>query len=190
MLIVSLLCVSCDVATVEPVHSLVGAQELPPDKALSLETLYIVLGGGVDGGDSLSYEWRPDSSLTITHSFSDGRGGGEVIGSETTRITSEVASQVRRLLWRVRPGRLEGAEQDARPLGCERQSPHDLGELTVGFVSGGSGSEAEDDEVGVFALPSPRSCNTPAAVEARAVIRRALRLLPRSEVVAGFKRST
>ena len=188
---VPLLCVSCSDAAIEPSQSLVGAKELPSATALARETFYITRGGGAYGGDALSYEWRPDNALLVTHTFSDGRGPGEVVrGKETLHVAPEVAAEVRQLLWRVRPAKLEGVEQDARPTGCKRQGPHDFGEVTIGFVNEGDASGIEDDQVGIFELPTADSCNTPAAVEARAVVQRALQLLPKSKVASDFDRST
>lgn len=191
LLTVSLLCVSCNDAAINLSQSLVGANELPSVTALSLETFYISRGGGAYGGDALSYEWRPDNSLLVTHTYSDGRGTGQVVrGKETLHISTEVAAQARRLLWRVRPAKLESVEQDARPTGCERQGPHDFGEVTVGFVNEGNTKGIEDDQVGIFELPTAESCNTSAAVEARAVVWRALQLFPKSNVAAAFELST
>ena len=191
LLTASLLCASCNDAAINPSQSLVGANELPSATALARETLYISRGGGADGGDILSYEWRPDNSLLVRHTFSDGRGTGEVVrGQETLHVSPEVAAQARQLLWRVRPAELEGVEQDARPTGCERRGPHDFGEVTVGFVNEGDASGIEADQVGIFELPTADSCNTPASVQARAVVRRALQLLPKSKVAAAFERST
>lgn len=191
LLAVPLLCVSCNDAAIEPSQSLVGAEELPSATALARETFYITRGGGAYGGDALSYEWHPDDTLLVTHTFSDGRGTGDVVrGKETLHISPEVAAQVRQLLWRVRPAKLEGVEQDARPRGCERRGPHDFGEVTVGFVNEGDAPGIKDDQVGIFELPTAESCNTPAAVEARAVVRRALQLLPNSKVASDFDRST
>ena len=169
MLAVSLLCIACKDAAIHPSQSLVGAEELPPATALSREILDISSGGGAYGGDVLSYEWRPDNSLLVTHTFSDGGGSGPVVrGKETLHISPEAAAQARRLLWRVRPAQLEGVEQEARPAGCERQGPHDFGEVAIGFMSEGVSNGMENDQVGIFELPTAQSCNTPAAIEARA----------------------
>jgi len=190
LLSLSLLCTSCSDAAIDPSQSLVGAAVLPSAKTLSREMLYISRGGSPDGGDdSLTYEWRPDDSLTITHTFSDNRLFKTVRGRETLRVSPEVAAQVRQLFWRVRPGKLEGVVQDQRPVGCERQGPHDFGEITVAFIDEGSKPGIEDDKVGVFELPTSQSCNTPAAAEARKVVWEALGLLPKSKVAAAFERS-
>jgi hypothetical protein len=191
LLIGSLLCLSCDGAAIDVSQSLVGARELPSANALLLEGLYISRGGGDGGGDRLSYDWRPDNSLLVVHEFSDGKGSSVIRGRETLRFSPEIAGQARRLLWRIRPAELEGMEQDARPNGCKRRGPHDFGEVSVAFVKeGDDAARTEDDQVGLFALPTVESCNTPAAAEARAVVGRALQLLPDSKVAAAFKRTT
>ena len=191
LLSISLLCVSCRDAPTEEPRSLVGAKELPSAKTLARETLYITRGGGPYGGHSLSYEWRPDGSITVTHQFSDGRGGGETRGAENLSISPEAAAEARRLLWRVRPAKFEGVENyGTRPIGCERKGPHDFGEVAVAFTNEGQSSGMEDDQIGIFELPDPQSCNTPAAVEAMNVIQRVLQLLPKSKVAAEFARST
>lgn len=190
LLSAALFCVSCNDPAIEPTQSLVGAKELPSAEALSRETLYISRGGGPYGGHSLSYEWRPNDSITVTHDFSDGRGGGETRGSENLRISSEVAAEARRLLWRVRPAKFEGVENyGTRPIGCERKGPHDFGEVAVAFINEGQSRGREDDQIGIFELPDRQSCNTPAAVEARKVMQRVLKLLPRSNVTAENERS-
>jgi hypothetical protein len=173
---------------------LVGAAKVPSAEALSRETLYITRGANDWGGDRLSYELRPDGSLIVTHTYSDDRKpGGVEKGKETLELSSEVAAQVRQLLWRVRPGELEGQgfeKAEVRPVGCERRAPHDFGEVAVAFTNVGDAIPSEDDQTGLFELPRPASCNTPAAIEARAVVWRALRLLPQSPVVARFERTS
>lgn len=192
LLVVSLLCISCREGAGEPYDSLVDAKAPPSAKALSREVVYISRGGGAYGGDALDYEWRPDNSLTITHKFS-GRSARQTIkGREILRITPEVAAEVRRLLSRVRPANFEGVEQDQRPIGCERQGPHDFGDIVIVFVNQDDPAmpyEAEDDRIGRFELPVPSSCNTPAAVEARKVVWQALQSLPKSKVAAAYERS-
>jgi len=87
MLFTSTLCASCGDEGIAPSQSLVGAKELPSASALARESFYITRGGGAYGGDFLTYEWRPDNSLLVTHTFSDGRGTGEVVrGKETLQV--------------------------------------------------------------------------------------------------------
>ena len=135
LLSLSLLCTSCNEAAVNRSESLVGAKVSPSAEALSGETIYISRGGGACGGDSLSYEWRPDDVLTITHTFSDNSARPTVKGRETRRVAPEIAARIRQLLWRVRPAKLQGVEQDQRPAGCERRGPHDFGEVSIGFAN-------------------------------------------------------
>lgn len=191
LLLAALLSHSCNSPAAELSESLVGAKELPSADTLSRETLHISSGGSDWGGDALSYELHPDNSLTVTHTYSDDRSAGEVVkGRETLQVSPDIAVQVKRLLWRVRPGQLEGVDRwPARPVGCERKGPHDFGEVAVVFINNGS-TGIEDDQVGIFEMPSAQSCNTPAAVEARGVVRRALELLPKSKVAAEFELST
>jgi hypothetical protein len=192
---VSLLFIACNDTAIEPSQSLVGAMELPSAQVLDRETFYIQRGAGAYGGDVLSYEWRPDDSLTVTHTFSNLGPSESVRGKETLLISPEAALQARQLLRRVRPAEFEtpenyGEKYPTRPIGCERKGPHDFGEVSVAFTDEGQGSGVEDDQIRVFELPYPGSCNTPAAVEARKVIQHVLRLLPRSKVAADFNRTT
>ena len=189
VLFVMPLCSACNDAATGPSESLVGTKDLPPAKALSRETLYFMRGGGAYGGDALTYVWRADDWMTVTHSFMDNSARETIKGRETLRVAPEIAAKVRRLLWRVRPPQLQGVEQDQRPLGCKRQGPHDFGEVTIGFVNEGDKPGIEDDQVGVFSLPNPQSCDAPLAVEARKVVWGALRMLPKSKVAAGFERT-
>lgn len=185
----ALLCGSCGEGAAEPSQSLVGAQSPPSQDDLVREAFYIVRRGGPNGGHSLTYDWRRDGELIVEHAFSDGVGRSEARGREALRIPADAAAQARRLLARLHPARLEGVEQDARPLGCGRQGPHDVGEFTIGFIRASDEPGIQDDEVGLFALPYPSSCDTPAAREARKVVQGILQLLPRSSVAAEFERS-
>jgi hypothetical protein len=184
-----LLCGSCGERGAEPPQSLVGTHALPSQDDLAREAFYIVRGGGPDGGRSLTYDWRREGVLIVEHAFSDGHGRREVRGRATLPVPPDAAARAWRLLARLHPARLEGVEQDARPLGCERRGPHDVGEITIGFIRAGDEPGIQDDEVGLFALPYPRSCDTPAAREARRVVREVLQLLPGSSVAAAFERS-
>jgi hypothetical protein len=80
-------------------------------------------------------------------------------------------------------------KDEVRPAGCERQGPHDFGELAVAFIDEGKATGIEDDRAGLFELPWSESCNTPAATEARRVVWQALRLLPPSKTTASFERT-
>lgn len=190
----AVLCVSCNNPAIEPSQSLVGARDIPSADILSRETLYITRGAKDWGVDRLSYELRPDGSLTVIHTYYDDRNPPDIVkGKETFRVSPEVAGKVRMLMWRLRPAKLEGQglEKDTvRPVGCERQGPHDFGEVGVAFINEADAGTTEDDRIGVFELPSPDSCNTAAATQSRKVVWQALRMLPKSKVVASFERTS
>ena len=188
LLLLALLATSC--GGTKPSESLVSATIRPSAKSLSEETLFVTREGGVSGDDTLTYEWRPDNSLTITHTHVDGGARQTVKGRETLRVAPNVASAAKALLSRVRPAKFEGVEQDQRPLGCERQGPHDFGEVAVAFIKDGGRPGIAGDEVGIFQLPTSESCNTVAAAEARKVVGKALALLPKSKVAASFERAS
>ena len=194
MLAAAILCGSCTKQVDEQPDSLVGASSLPSAEALSRETLYITRGANDWGGDRLSYELRPDGSLTITHTYSDGRTPKEVVRArDAFRIQPEVAARFRRLMWRVRPDLLEGQgleKNEIRPVGCERRGPHDFGEVGVAFINEGDAKTTKDDRVALFELPQSDSCTTRAAKYARATVWGALRLLPSSKAVEGFERAS
>src|SRR3546814_10610973 len=82
-------------------------------------------------------------------------------------------------LWRVRPDELKGIETDVRPSGCVRRWVHDSPEIAVGF-------SASDEMYGVFGLPRPISCDTPAANAARRMLHDVLKFFPRSKVAETF----
>lgn len=181
----SLLSASCQPPAVEPSQSLVGADSLPSADALSREIIQINRGYGQVGGGFLSYELRTDDTLTVTHTD---RRRGEVLGEETFRLASSLAGDSRRLLWRLRPAKLEGVDaHEVRPSGCERRGPHDFGELAVIFIDEGREAGVKDDRLGTFELPRRDSCSTPQAREARQLVRQVLDSFPPSTVAAGFK---
>ena len=141
----------------------------------------------------MAYELRPDGSLSITHTYLDGRTlKEEVRAKDAFRIQPKVAARFRRLIWRVRPDLLEsqGLEKiEVRPVGCERRGPHDFGEVGVAFINEGDAKTTKDDRFAVFERPRPESCTTRAAKHARETIWGALRLLPSSKAVEGFERA-
>ena len=184
----SLFCASCGEPGEKATRGLVGGRQVAAKGDLVRGSFYIVRGGGPDGGNSLTYDWRSDGTLIVEHTFSDGKGGRETKGKDTLEMSAEASARARHLLARLLPERPEGLEQDARPSGCARQGPHDAAEVTVAFIDPGQLPGNEDDEVGVFALPRPDSCDTPAAVEARRVVRHVLQLFPQSSVTEAFER--
>jgi hypothetical protein len=185
LVVVSLLGVSCGRAAIEPSQSLVGANDLPSPRVLSREIVQI--NRGVGGPHFLSYELRPDNTLAITLS-ERGVKGEAVRGKETFNLSSELAEHTRRMLWRVRPAKLQGIEYETRPVGCEPRGPHDFGELVVVFINEGDQVGIKDDHVGVFALPHVDSCRTKDAEEARQLLRQVSDALPESRVAAEFDR--
>lgn len=184
-----LLASACSEPAVDPSESLVGARELPSSRGLSREIVQLNRGYGQISEGFLSYELKPDDSVTVTHEDREER---KVIGSETFRLEPNAAAQARRTLWRLRPARLEGqgmTRGEVRPEGCERQGPHDFGMIAVVFIDEGRGPSIEDDRLGAFELPDADSCSSPAAVEARSLIAQLFRLLPPSRVAAAFPQS-
>jgi hypothetical protein len=186
LVLTALVLASCNRPAITPSESLVGATRLPPARALSRELIQINRGLGEMSAGFLSYELRPDNTLTIT--LSD-RGGyrERVRGTETFRIPPGPAAQVRRNLWRLRPQELEGVDVDIRPVGCPSR-PHDVGELAVAFIGKGPRPGVEDDPIGIFALPNAGSCATRQATEARRLLQSVIQSLPASKVAADYHR--
>lgn len=194
LLAAAVLCGSCSKQADGQLESLVGATNLPSAGALSRETLAITRGANDWGGDRLAYELRPDGSLSITHTYLDGKTlKEEVRAKDTFRIPPGEAARFRRLIWRVRPDLLEGQgleKEEVRPVGCERRGPHDFGEVGITFINEGDAKTIKDDRFALFELPRSDSCSTTAAEQARETIWRALRLLPPSKTVEGFERAS
>jgi hypothetical protein len=146
---------------------LVGATDLPSSAELSLETIQINYGAG--SPDSLSYELSPNNTLTVTASI--GRVGDKALERKATfALSSEHAWRARRMLWRLRPPTLEGAEYLTRLPGCDPKSVHDFGEAVVTFINEHNRS-AKNAQVGIVVLPNGGSCDTPGSKEARSVVR-------------------
>ena len=183
----ALLIGACAQPAVKSSESLVGAEALPSAHDLSREIIQINRGFGQISEGFLSYELKADGKLVVTH---EDRKVKKIVGTETFQLSGPVADQARHMLWRVRPARLEGIEQDARPLGCERQGPHDFGELAVVFINEGKNAGVDDDQVGIFELPSPDSCNTRHASESRRLLERVLKSFPASRVATEFPKAT
>jgi hypothetical protein len=177
--LVLILCASCNRSAIEPSESLVGASALPSAARLSQETIEInrAFGGGEGFGEHfLSYRLGSDDKLVVVHTY---RPDDTVLGKEEFQLSHDVAAKARERLWRVRPEKLEGINSDVRPVGCRRYSPHDLGDVAVGFMR-------PDKVFGIFTLPHPASCNTHAAMEARKLLHQVLRSLPHSKVATDF----
>lgn len=181
-------CASCDQSAIDPSHSLVGAKSLPPARELSRETIEINRGFGQISPGFLSYQLLPDDRLLVTITDRMYPDEDVVLGEDTFQLTSEVAAEARRMLWRLRPEKLEGLEWETRPISCYPRSCHDFGDLAVAFIAEGPKPGVDDDRVGVFILPGPESCRSPAAIKARMVIEQVMQLFPPSKVPAEFER--
>jgi hypothetical protein len=181
---------ACSDMVIEPSQSPVGAKKLPSANALLQETLYIARWRSMDGGDSLTYEMLPSDMLTITHKFSDYKSAKVVVkGRETFRVPPKDAARIRKLLWRLRPEKLEGIDQQQRPVGCTRLDVHDWGEAGITFAANSNAAGGKHKAIGNFILPTVGSCNTSAAVKARQVMSLAFSLLPASNVASSFERT-
>lgn len=182
LLVALLLCASCDRPAIEASDSLVEATDLPSAKQLSQEAIEInqAFGGAEGFGDHfLSYQLAADDRLDVIYTY---RPDDDVRGRESFKLAAKVADDARRALWRLRPARLDGVNTDVRPIGCTSQSPHDLGDMAVGFI-------APNEDFGIFTLPYPGSCNNAAARGARDVVREVLESFPHSEVAAAYFRA-
>ena len=147
-----LISMSCGDPVIDPSTSLVGAKDLPSATILSAERIYIGWGGD---GYSLTYDWKPNNVIIITLIFLDLRTAKtSIISQERVRVPEENAKQARKLFWRMRPTNLDGPfdflDREHRPLGCQRTSPHDWGEVRVTFHSEGDKAKTDDDRLGVF----------------------------------------
>ncbi|MGX5714024.1 hypothetical protein ACWKWJ_15115 [Sphingopyxis terrae subsp. ummariensis] len=173
-----LLATSCTNQAVKAEDRLVDGVELPSEEMLLREKIEINQGFGGEGfGEHiLSYELSSNNSLIVTHTF---RPEDKVIGTEVFVLDPYAAMKARKQLWRVRPDKLEGLETNVRPSGCLRRWVHDSPDIAVGFA-------ASDAMYGVFDLPRPISCDTPAAKAARRMLRDVLASFPRSKIAETF----
>lgn len=192
LLLIGPLLASCDRPAIDPSHSLVGARELPNSRELSRETIQINRSFGVGYGHVvnshlLSYELRPDNSLSVTH-YENGVEKGQVErGSETFELPRDVANNARRAMWRMRPSPLKGVEYDIRPAGCPFRL-HDSSEYALLFIKEGGETGTRNDLLGFSVVPPPESCNNSTARSARALVRQVLADFPKSKVAASFQR--
>jgi hypothetical protein len=185
-----LICTGCDRPAIDTSESLVTTKPLPPAKTLAREIIQINRGFGEISPGFLSYELRPEDRLIVTLTLREGRldRPDKVAVEERFRLQPDVAAEARRRLWRLRPSEFGGVEQDQRPLGCERRGPHDFGEHAVAFIAEGPEEGVDDDRLGVFEMPSPASCSTAQASEARSLLRKVLASFPPSKAAAEFER--
>jgi hypothetical protein len=179
-----ILCVSCD-STIHVSDRLVSG-ELSVDRKLSRETIEIHQGFGGEGYGQhrLSYTLNPADELEISYWIMSRE---KPVASQTFRIASQQARRLRGELWRLRPDALSRdwiSNWAARPLGCTRQGPHDLGEIWVSFYA-----DQNHDSGASFELPYKRSCNTLAAQEARHLLIEALEVFPKSRIASEFEKA-
>lgn len=189
-LLAAWLLASCDGPAIDPSESLVGAKSLPSARELSRETIQInpMSSAWTADAQRLSYELRPDNSLSVTLSHWDLGGRDEVIdGRETFHLSGSVASQARRLLWRVRPEPLQGIEWIIRPTGCPPPPTDTFGDSVV-FISGNPEAGTTDRKIGVFEVLPAQYCRESSANEARLVVKQVLQLFPKSKVAAEYQR--
>jgi hypothetical protein len=170
---------SCGQSSFDASESLVGAERLPPVTELLRETIQINRDTDLAGlHHYLSFELRPDNSLSITHTL-DGYDGKDVVGNEKFRLPSDVADSARKTLWRIRPENLQGVENLIFPVGC--RPPIDSGmEVAVAFL----GKAPMQGDIGIFALPY--ACKDGQAAVARSALSRMMQSLPDSKVAAAF----
>jgi len=170
---------SCGQSSFDASESLVGAKRLPSLTELHRETIQINRDTELDGRHHfLSFELRPDNSLSVTHSL-DGYDGNDLVGKETFQLPPDVADGARKTLWRFRPGSLQGVEDLTFPVGC--RPPIDSGmEVAAAFF----GKSPIQGDIGIFALPY--ACKEGQAAVARGALGRMMQSLPASKVAAAF----
>lgn len=182
----SLLCASCDRPAIDASQSLVGAKQLPSAKVLSREMIEINRAF-FEPGPRLIFHLLPNNSLTITLTDWDRQGRGQVIeGKESVQISSDAAVQLRRLLWRVRPEKLQGMGSVTEPDGCPQPPTDELPKFTVGFIAEGPKPGSDDDKVGIFALFP--SCRTKKATQAHDLLLNVVAKFPHSNIPAEYNR--
>lgn len=159
--------------------SLVGARNLPSAAELGRETIQINRDSAIGRQNHyLTYELKPNNSLTVTHAL-DGYQGDQVVGSESFQLAAGRASEIRKVLTGFRPAKLQGVEYLVYPVGCE--PPIDGGtEVAIAFFGGG-------DKIGIFALPY--DCTKGYSARARATFGKLMKLLPPSKVAQAFPES-
>ena len=185
----ALLVSACDKPAIDPSESLVDAKELPTARVLSREVIQINQGFGSLNSTLLSYELRPDNTLTITLTHRDYDTQKEVTdGKETFDISSNVASEARRDLWRLRPATLQGIESVLRPRDCPPPPTDTFPMAAIAFIAEGPKPGVEDDRLGVVDVPAQYTCHTRQGREARELIEKVLRSFPQSKVAVEFAR--
>lgn len=172
-----LLSSGCQQSAVKAPESLVGAKSLPTSSELVRETIQINRWGGPRLDHFLSYELRPDNSLTVTHSLRL-PGGEKTLGKEAFHLAPDLANQLRTSLWRIRPQTLRGVEYDTLPTGCHVIMDA-VPEAAVAFID-------VKERIGISSIPPEADCQTEQARQARLLLSQALKSLPASKVATDF----
>ena len=158
-------------------ESLVGARALPSARELAAEEIQINRRGGPRDDHMLTYDFSPSNSLTVAHTV-DQLGGAKTIATATFRLDPDAASQVRTLLWRLRPEHLTGIQDVALPTGCTvviDASP----QANVVFTD-------SKHRLGITSIPRESECDRPDARQARELVARVLASLPGRNLEAQF----
>jgi hypothetical protein len=185
LLVAAMSLVSCDRPAIKPDQSLVGAKELPSARELSREIIEINTGFDGFSPGMLSYELRPDNTLEVSLTFRP-KYANKKVGPDIFHLPANLAERARQALWRLRPQRLRGVQYETLPPGCPPQPTDTPPDVTVVFIAEGPKLGVEDDQVGVFALPSPRYCSNRRSLDANNVIALVLELFPTSGVAAEY----
>jgi hypothetical protein len=171
----ALLLGACHKPSSQEFGSLVGVKKMPSGEALNHETILINLRYSPTTPRMLTYELRPDNTITITQSLSE-PGGDKDISKEVLTLVPAKTARMRAYLWRLRPSKLADLSAITYPTDCH--PPIDASsELTVAFVD-------PERNVGVFALPY--ICKNGASAEARKVARAAIAVIPRTKTAEAF----
>ena len=180
-LVASILVAACDNSAIDSRRSLVGAKKLPSREVLSGETIQISHVFSGPGAQRLTFELRPNESLTVTLAATDGKIQG---AKQTFQLSSTIAAQARWKLWRIRPER-EGVGWTA-PSDCPAQAANARPDLTVVFLTERPGELTGIVPRATFGLPPKSICNTKAAEEARNLVRSVVQSFPPSKLPAEF----
>ncbi|MFN2101134.1 hypothetical protein [Altererythrobacter sp. MF3-039] len=150
------------------------------------ETIRVYKGFGGEGYGlhRLEYELRPNNELKVRYWLAPET---DAVAEEGFDLSSHVADQFRRDLWRLRPESISEnliADWPTLPLNCKRGGPHDQGDIWVIFLP-----DADDIRGRVFELTRADSCDSLAAKQARLLIEEVIASLPNSKIAAEFHRA-
>lgn len=183
-----LLCGACNSPTREQPPNLVGATEIPSNKDISREIIFITRQ---KSSDFLIYDLRPNGVLILEHIYVSPIDQAEITkGKVTLQVSPKSVAQVQQLLLSVRPARLLGLDREVRPSGCKPIYDHDRGEVSVAFIDDRRTKSIHDDKIGLFLLPSTYRCNNSAAASARQVMAKLFQLLPKDDVIVKFEQAS